>query len=56
MDTTYVGKAFYGMINYINKEKLNDKNILFLNTGGLPLFFEQLKEQKLHDNLFNKHS
>jgi len=34
-DTTYSGKGFYGMMDIINKEKLQDKNIVFWHTGGL---------------------
>lgn len=43
MDETYVGKAFYGMLKYIKKEKISGKNILFLHTGGTPLFFDSIK-------------
>lgn len=34
-DTTYSGKAFYGMMKEIEKWSLCDKNILFWHTGGL---------------------
>lgn len=35
-DTTYSGKAFYGMADIIKKNpELKDKNILFWHTGGL---------------------
>lgn len=34
-DTTYSGKGFYGMMDIIKKEKLQDKNIIFWHTGGL---------------------
>ena len=33
-DTTYSGKAFYGMMDYIKKNDINS-NILFWHTGGL---------------------
>lgn len=33
-DTTYSGKAFYGMMDYINKNEIKG-NILFWHTGGL---------------------
>ncbi len=42
MDTTYVGKAFHGMLTYLNEEKIRDKKILFVHTGGGPLFFDGL--------------
>src|SRR5690554_2773726 len=35
LDTCYSGKAFYGMMDYINKNNLKDKNILFWHTGGI---------------------
>lgn len=34
-DTTYSGKGFYGMMDVIKKEKLQNKNIIFWHTGGL---------------------
>ncbi len=44
LNTTYTGKAFYGMKEYIKENNIKDKNILFINTGGAPLFFDDLKE------------
>ncbi len=43
MDSTYTAKAFYGMQEYIKKEKITGKNILFIHTGGTPLFFDDLR-------------
>ena len=43
LDPVYTGKAFMGMTEYIKKEELKDKNILFIHTGGTPLFFDGLK-------------
>ena len=34
-DTTYSGKGFYGMMQEIEKQGLQDKNIIFWHTGGL---------------------
>lgn len=34
-DTTYSGKAFYGMMDYIKKHHLQDKKIMFWHTGGI---------------------
>ena len=34
-DTTYSGKGFYGMMDYVKKNELQDKNLLFWHTGGL---------------------
>jgi D-cysteine desulfhydrase len=42
LDATYTGKAFYGMIEYIKKNQVKSKNILFMHTGGTPLFFDVL--------------
>lgn len=42
LDPTYTGKAFHGMIQYVNENKITDENILFIHTGGLPLFFDVL--------------
>jgi D-cysteine desulfhydrase len=44
LDATYTGKAFMGMSEYITKEQISDKNILFVHTGGTPLFFDTLKK------------
>ncbi len=43
MDTTYVGKAFCGMLNYLRDRKITGRNILFIHTGGTPLYFDHLK-------------
>ncbi len=46
LNSTYTGKAYYGMTKYIIKNKIKNKNILFINTGGLPLFFDDMEELK----------
>ena len=43
MDPTYTGKAFYGMSEYLKKNGVQGKKILFLHTGGAPLFFDFLR-------------
>ena len=35
LDTCYTGKAFYGMLDYIKKNNIRDKKILFWHTGGV---------------------
>lgn len=40
LDETYTGKAFTGMVEYLNREQIKNKNILFIHTGGTPLFFD----------------
>ena len=42
LDPTYTGKAFWGMKEYIRKHNINGKNILFIHTGGQPIFFDTL--------------
>ena len=44
LDATYTGKAFMGMTEYITG--INDKNILFIHTGGTPLFFDELRSRQ----------
>ncbi|WP_102335494.1 1-aminocyclopropane-1-carboxylate deaminase/D-cysteine desulfhydrase [Salimicrobium jeotgali] len=46
LDPTYTGKAFLGMIKYLDRESLFNKNVLFIHTGGTPLFFDFLKGMK----------
>lgn len=43
LDATYTGKAFMGMTQYIEKEQITGKNLLFIHTGGSPLFFDVLR-------------
>lgn len=45
MDSTYVGKAFHGMKCYVKEHQIQGKNILFVHTGGTPLFFDLLDKQ-----------
>jgi D-cysteine desulfhydrase len=40
MDSTYTGKAFAGMADYLKRFSIVEKNILFIHTGGTPLFFD----------------
>ncbi len=42
LDMTYTGKAFAGMLEYVKYEKMENKKILFIHTGGTPLFFDDL--------------
>lgn len=43
MDSTYTAKAYVGMNKYIQEKNVTNKNILFIHTGGTPLFFDDLK-------------
>lgn len=44
LDHTYTGKAFYGMTSHLRCSKLKGENILFLHTGGTPLFFDDMNQ------------
>ncbi len=44
LNTTYTGKALWGMKQYILKNSIKNKKILFIHTGGTPLFFDNLGE------------
>lgn len=47
LDAVYTGKAFAGMIDYVRRADIVGKNILFIHTGGTPLFFEHLSNRKI---------
>ena len=42
LDPTYTGKAFAGMLHYLKDNDIRDTNILFIHTGGSPLFYDCL--------------
>lgn len=42
LDETYTGKAFWGMLHYLERNHITGKKVLFLHTGGTPLFFDHL--------------
>lgn len=44
LDATYTGKAFMGMADYISQNEIENNNILFIHTGGTPLFFDALNK------------
>lgn len=46
LDATYTGKAFRGMEDYIARGGIHGKNILFIHTGGTPLFFDSLRSMQ----------
>lgn len=41
-DPTYTAKALLGLTEYIRAQGVRDTDVLFLHTGGLPLFFDYL--------------
>lgn len=46
LDNTYTAKAFYGMGEHLRTRRITDKNVLFINTGGVPLFFEDMMRMR----------
>lgn len=45
LDPIYTGKAFWGMSEYIKENNIKNKKILFLHTGGTPLFYDYLVQE-----------
>lgn len=45
LDPTYTGKAFRGMKEYIKKHGITGKNILFIHTGGTPIFYDWMRQR-----------
>ncbi len=43
LDPTYTGKSFLGMLEYLKNNQIKHKKILFLHTGGAPIFFDALE-------------
>jgi D-cysteine desulfhydrase len=43
LDSTYTGKAFWGMEEYIKAHDVKNSTILFIHTGGTPLFYDDLE-------------
>jgi 1-aminocyclopropane-1-carboxylate deaminase len=42
LDYTYIGKGMFGMVKYLRENRIKRKKILFIHTGGTPLFFEDI--------------
>jgi len=40
LDGTYTGKAWHGMRVLAREEQWKNRRVLFLHTGGTPLFFD----------------
>lgn len=43
MDSVYTAKAYAGMKKYLDDKDIKNSDILFIHTGGTPLFFDDLK-------------
>ena len=50
LDLTYTGKAYWAMTEYIKEQDIVDKNILFIHTGGTPLYFDYLSKKRKTDD------
>lgn len=46
LDPTYTGKAYAGMLKWLEHYGKGKENVLFLHTGGLPLYFDYLNQQR----------
>lgn len=44
LDGVYTGKALYGMEQYLKTKGITGKKVLFLHTGGAPLFFDEIEK------------
>ncbi len=44
LDPVYTAKAFHGMEDFLAKEDIQGKTILFWHTGGTPIYFDALAE------------
>lgn len=42
MDSTYTAKAYTGMQSWLREQGIEGKTVLFIHTGGTPLFFDDL--------------
>lgn len=49
LDPTYTGKAFWGMQDYLNRKCITGKKVLFIHTGGTPLFFDYMNGIQLRE-------
>lgn len=47
LDPVYTGKAFWGMQSYIREKDISGRNILFIHTGGTPMFYDYLHGGKI---------
>ena len=42
LDPTYTGKALRGALDYLRDNDVSNASVLFLHTGGTPLFYDYL--------------
>ena len=46
LDPVYTAKAFWGMKEYLREKQVKGKKVLFLHTGGGPLFYDYLTKRE----------
>lgn len=46
LDPVYTAKAFWGMKEYLREKQIKNSRILFLHTGGTPLFYDFLADRE----------
>lgn len=44
LDPTYTGKAYWGMMEYLEEHQVENQTILFVHTGSNPLFFDHFQK------------
>lgn len=45
LDPTYTGKAYAGMLQWLEQHGSEQESVLFLHTGGMPLYFDYLRQK-----------
>jgi len=51
MDPVYTGKAYAGMLKWLGRYGTGKENVLFIHTGGLPLYFDYLNRKRAKANV-----
>lgn len=46
LDPTYTGKAYAGMMKWLERYGTGEEKVLFIHTGGLPLYFDYLNRKR----------
>ncbi len=44
LDPVYTAKGFWGMVEHLKKQNIKNKKVLFIHTGGAPIFFDALNQ------------
>ena len=46
LDPTYTGKAYAGMVKWLERYGMGTEQVMFIHTGGLPLYFDYLNRRR----------